>query len=80
MSTIGLLNIFSQNKDIIRTKPDKGSGVVILNKYDYIDSMNKIISDFSKFVVVDESLTKFAMKVEDKINRVLHKIKNLISI
>ena len=77
---IGLLKNFSQNKDIIVTKPDKGRGVVILNKHDYINSMNKIISDVSKFAAVDESFTKFTMKIEDKINRFLLKLKNLKSI
>ena len=37
------------NRDILITKPDKGSGVVILNKSDYIDKMNNILSDDSKF-------------------------------
>ena len=31
------------------TKPDKGSGVAILNKTDYLTKMNSILNDFSKF-------------------------------
>ena len=31
------------------TKPNKGSGVVLSNKNDYVDKMNKIINDQSKF-------------------------------
>ena len=42
--------------------------------------MNKIISDVSKFVAVDESFTKFLLKVEDRINSFLLKLKNLKSI
>ena len=37
------------NSDIMITKPDKGSGVVILNKTDYLTKMNSILNDSSKF-------------------------------
>ena len=37
------------NSDIIITKPDKGSEVVILNTTDYLTKMNSILNDFSKF-------------------------------
>ena len=32
-----------RNDNIIITKPDKGSGVVLLNKSDYVDKMNEIL-------------------------------------
>ena len=35
--------------DIIITKPDKGSGVVLLNKSDYVYKMKVILDDQSKF-------------------------------
>ena len=34
----------------IITKPDKGSGVVLLNKSDCVDKMNEILDDQSKFI------------------------------
>ena len=37
------------NSDIMITKPDKGSGVVILNKTDYLTKMSSILNDSSKF-------------------------------
>ena len=37
------------NENIVITKPDKGSGVVILNKNDFIDKMLRILDDPSKF-------------------------------
>ena len=43
------INSLRKNNDIIVTKPDKGSGVVLLNKSDYVDKMNKILDDQSKF-------------------------------
>ena len=43
------INRLRKNDDIIVTKPDKGSGVVLLNKSNYVDKMNKILDDQSKF-------------------------------
>ena len=37
------------NDDIIITKPDKRYGVVLLNKSDYVEKINKILDDQSKF-------------------------------
>ena len=38
------------NEQILITKPDKGSGVVILNKNDYIQKMGNILDDKTKFL------------------------------
>ena len=43
------LNSLHSNENIVITKPDKGSGVVILNKNDFIDKMLVILDDPSKF-------------------------------
>ena len=43
------INRLQKNDDIIITKPDKGSGVVLLNKSDYVDKMNEVLDDQSKF-------------------------------
>ena len=75
-SDINVLKNFASNKDIIVTKPDKGRGVVILDKFDYISSMSKIISNSTKFIEINESWTKYSLKIEDKINRFLLKLKN----
>ena len=42
------INGLQKNDDII-TKPDKGSGVVLLNKCNYIDKTNKILEDQLQF-------------------------------
>ena len=47
------INSVRNNDNIIITKPDKGSGVVLLNKSDYIDKMNEILDDQSKFQRLD---------------------------
>ena len=43
------LKSLSNNKDIVIMKPDKGTGVVILNRVDYVSRMDEIISDTTKF-------------------------------
>ena len=58
-------------------KPDKGRSIIILNKHDYINSINRVIYDVSKYVAVDEPLNKFTFTIEDKINIFLLKLKNL---
>ena len=37
------------NIDIVVTKSDKGAGVIILNRVDYIGKMNAILEDTNKF-------------------------------
>lgn len=39
-----------QNKSLVTTRPDKGSGVVVLNRCDCVDKMMTILSDSSKFI------------------------------
>ena len=43
------INRLRKNDDIIITELDKGSGVVLLNKSDYVDKMNEILDGLSKF-------------------------------
>ena len=58
-------------------RPDKCNGVVILNKTDYIAKMENILSDPTKFVrIIDDSFT-ITLKLEDRINRFLSKLKSL---
>ena len=74
---VKLLSKFSKNKNIIVTKPDKGRGVVILNKDKYLESMSTILSDSSKFRIISDPIRKYCTKIEDKINRFLSQLKHL---
>ena len=47
-SDIANLRNLAQNKDLIITKPDKGRGVVVSDKTDYVSKMNSILSDTDK--------------------------------
>jgi len=53
-----------KDNSIIVTKPDKGNGVVLLNRTDYVSKMEDILSDASKFSLSSnddnlQNLTKF---------------------
>ena len=45
-----VLRNLRKNKDIVITKPDKGNGVVILDRKLYNNAIEEIISDSSKFI------------------------------
>ena len=53
----GILKKLCKNPDIIITRPDKGNGVVIIDKTDYITKMNLLLQDQSKFKKLTEDPT-----------------------
>ena len=68
---IALQNL-TKNKDIIITKPNKGNGVVILDRKLFDNATQKIISNTSKFEELDEYPI---VKLEGSIQCLLHKLK-----
>ena len=79
---IATLKKLGSNKDLIITKPDKGNGVVLLDRLSYTTKINNILNDHTKFQKVDcENWYKLIFKIEDKIYRFLSslKTKNIIS-
>ena len=65
------------NQDIVLVcKPDKSRGAVILDKIPYINKMLLLISDRSKFEPINDSIQKFTLKIENKVNYFLRKLKN----
>lgn len=72
-----VLKNLGMDKNLVITKPDKGNGVVILNKADYVSKMKDILYDFTKFEVCRNiNIFQLMLKLEDKINRVLRKLLN----
>ena len=61
-----------KNKDIVITKPDKGNGVVILDRKLYNNAIEEIISDTSKFEKLSEDST---LKREASLQHFLRKLK-----
>ena len=56
-------------------KPDKGNGVVILNRYDYYSKMGTILDDTSKFKLLEQDPVQLTFKRENKVRRFLSKLK-----
>ena len=70
------LKRLGNNKNLVVTKPDKGNGVVILDKSDYNNKMCNILEDISKFQLIDcDNWFKLIFKIEDRINRFLATLK-----
>ena len=71
-----ILKKLGENESLHVTRPDKGRGVVIMNKADYINKMENILSDATNFEnhPHDDPITK-TLRIEDKINRNLKKLK-----
>jgi hypothetical protein len=74
-SAMTVLKTLKSNSDVITTKPDKGNGVVLLNRDDYIRKMKDILSDTSKIRKINEDVYHLILKLEDKLNRVLRNLK-----
>ena len=66
----------SKNPDIIVTRPDKGRGTVIMNRNEYIQKMEDILKDDSKFMEIGSPTFQPIFRIEDKINRLLKGFKD----
>ena len=69
----GILKRLRKNKDIVTTRPDRGSGVVILDKQFYKEKILRLISDVNKFRKLNEDP---ALTREGQLQRFLRKIKD----
>ena len=77
-SDLDTLKDLKTDKDILISRPDKGRGVVILNSKDYHSKVNDILSNSSTFKLIKEDTLSMIFKLEDKINRLLRKVKENI--
>ena len=67
-----VLSDFRNNDSIIISKPDKGNGVVIDSRLDYLTKMKKLISDGTKFKQLKQNPTKSR---EENLSAYLRKLK-----
>ena len=74
---VRLLSKLKKNNSIVINKPDKGNGSVIMNRDDYLQKMNDILSDTTKFRKCDddENIYKNNLRMEDKVNHQLRRLK-----
>ena len=68
---LSALKNLSKNRDLVILRLDKGNGVVILNKVDYIQKVETILSDTSKFKKLDCDMLDLCTKRENKLIRFL---------
>ena len=71
------LKALRSDPSIIITSPDKGRGCVILDKLDYINKVETILNDHTKFKLITQEPFKFMTKLEDKLARLLRKFLRL---
>ena len=70
------LQNFSKNIDLTIQKSDKGNSVVIVQRQDYLEKKNDILSDqkkFSKVSLKDDISLNFAINQENDVDKVLKK-------
>ena len=56
-------------------KPDKGNGVVVIDRDDYTKKMEDILSDKDKFLQLDGDSTSLSIKRENKVKTFLRMFK-----
>ena len=72
----------SANKDLIIQKSDKGNSAALLNRNDYIELLNEMLSDSSKFKKLNIKPGKeinFLLQQEVSLTNFLKKVKRSIS-
>ena len=70
---LATLNKLKKRTDIVFCKPDKGNGIVVLNKEDYTSKVKDILSDVKKFKKLPNDPTD---KREASLQRYLRVLKN----
>ena len=65
------LKKLSRNKNLIILRPDKGNGVVIVNRVDYINKVESLLSNASKFKKLDTESLDLCLRRENKLIRFL---------
>ena len=71
---LAALKSLSEDKNIIISRPDKGNGVVLLDKSDYKEKMHTLLSDTSKFEKTnDTNLFRKITSEQDRIKRFISK-------
>ena len=57
------------NTNIILTRSDKGAGVVVLNRGDYVSKMDAILEDANKFLKIGDLTFDDTQKLENKLQK-----------
>ena len=68
------LKDLQNNDDILISRPDKGAGIVLMNRIDYIDKMTALLSDTTKFKKMDTEKDK-TVQIEKSLSRIMRQLK-----
>ena len=74
-SIIEILRNLAKEKSIIISKPDKGNGVVLLNRNSYLTKMKSILQDRTKFKLYKDDWYTMLLRLQDKVNRFVDELK-----
>ena len=76
-SDINILRNLSKDESLVICRPDKGLGIVILDKKDYVNKMHSILNDTSKFKKIEDiDPLLYTLRKEDRVNNKVRKLKN----
>ena len=75
INNINVLTSLKQDKNIVIMRPDKGKGVVLMDRQDYNQKMYNILADHTKFRCLGTDIASHILKLEDRLNRILRSIK-----
>ena len=77
LSDFHILKSLQSDSSIIITKPDKGRGVVILDKTDYTNKMLLLLSDTSKYKILPHTdVLRHIISIEDRLNRLTRSLRS----
>ena len=68
---MNILKDLGNDSSIVIMKPDKGNGVVLPNKDDYNKKMDEMLSDTSKFELLNDDAIKLTLKRESQAKTLL---------
>ena len=68
---VSTLHKLCRNKNIVITRPDKGNGIVILNRHDYVSKAINSLQDLSKFAPLRSDILDLCLKRENRLVRFL---------
>ena len=57
------------NNDVVIIRPNKGAGVIILNKADYLSKMDAILGDTNKFLKLGDLSFDDTHRTENKLQK-----------
>ena len=64
-----------EDKNIVLIKPDKGNGVVVINRSNYTSKMDATLNDETKFKLLTSDPIKATLNQENKLRNFLKELK-----